>query len=64
MPAGADQVTTLQQRAQYIAAEIQASNVKLTILDENYLQAKARVASLAHRSSDATKAIGRDREGT
>jgi cell wall-associated NlpC family hydrolase len=59
MPAGADQVSTLQQRAQYIAAEIQASNVKLTILDENYLEAKARVASLAQQVSDATKAIGR-----
>ena len=28
-PAGADQVSTLQQRAQYIASEIQAANVKL-----------------------------------
>ncbi len=26
MPAGADQVSTLQQRAQYIAGEIQAAN--------------------------------------
>ena len=58
-PAGADQVATLQQRAQYIAAEIQAANVRLTILDENYLQAKARVASLAQQVANATTAIGR-----
>ncbi|MGO9962914.1 MAG: NlpC/P60 family protein [Acidimicrobiales bacterium] len=57
-PAGADQVATLQERAQYIAAEIQAANVKLTILDESYLQAKARVASLAQQVAAATKAIG------
>ena len=48
-PAGADQVATLQQRAQYIASEVQAANVKLTILDESYLLAKGRVASLAQR---------------
>ena len=58
-PAGADQVSTLQQRAQYIASEIQAANVKLTILDESYLLAKGRVASLAQRVADATRAIGR-----
>ncbi|MGO9332824.1 MAG: NlpC/P60 family protein [Acidimicrobiales bacterium] len=58
-PAGADQVATLQQRAQYIAAEIQAANVKLTILDESYLLAKGRVASLAQRVANATEAIGR-----
>jgi cell wall-associated NlpC family hydrolase len=58
-PAGADQVATLQERAQYIAAEIQAANVKLTILDESYLQAKARVASLAQQVDNASKAIGR-----
>jgi cell wall-associated NlpC family hydrolase len=57
-PAGADQVSTLQQRAQYIAAEIQAANVKLTILDESYLEAKGRVASLAQLVANATKAIG------
>ena len=57
IPAGADQVATLQQRAQYIAAEIQAANVKLTILDESYLQAKARVASLGQRVANATAAI-------
>jgi cell wall-associated NlpC family hydrolase len=57
-PASADQVATLQQRAQYIAAEIQAANVKLTILDESYLQAKARVASLAQQVAAATTAIG------
>jgi cell wall-associated NlpC family hydrolase len=57
-PAGADQVATLQQRAQYIAAEIQAANVKLTILDESYLQAKARVTSLAQQVAAATKEIG------
>ena len=56
-PAGADQVATLQQRAQYIAGEIQAANVKLTILDESYLQAKARVGSLAQQVALATKAI-------
>ena len=49
----------MQQRAQYIAAEIQAANVRLTILDENYLQAKARVASLAQQVANATTAIGR-----
>ncbi len=58
-PAGADQVATLQQRAQYIAAEIQAANVQLAILDESYLQAKARVASLAQQVKSATQAIGR-----
>jgi cell wall-associated NlpC family hydrolase len=59
VPAGADQVATLQQRAQYIAAEIQSSNVRLTILDESYLQAKARVSSLAQQVVGATRAIGR-----
>ena len=59
-PAGADQVATLQERAQWIAEEIQSANVKLSILDENYLQAKAqrRVARL-NGSTDATKAIER-----
>ena len=61
-PAGADQVATLQQRAQYIASEVQAANVKLTILDESYLLAKGRVASLAQRVADATRAIGRTQE--
>jgi cell wall-associated NlpC family hydrolase len=56
-PASADEVTTLQQRAQYIAAEIQAANVKLAIFDESYLQAKARVAFLAQRVAKATEAI-------
>ena len=59
VPAGADQVATLQQRAQYIAAEVQAANVRLTILDESYLQAKARVSSLAQQVVNATRAIGR-----
>ncbi len=58
-PAGADQVATLQQRAQYIASEVQAANVKLTILDESYLEAKNRVASLAQQVADKTQAIGR-----
>src|ERR1019366_8378151 len=57
--AGADQVATLQQRAEYIAGEIQASNVQLAILDEDYLQAKARVSLLASRVTTATQAIGR-----
>jgi cell wall-associated NlpC family hydrolase len=57
--AGADQVATLQQRAEYIAGEIQASNVQLAILDENYLQARARVSLLASRVTAATLAIGR-----
>lgn len=57
--AGADQVATLQQRAEYIAGEIQASNIQLAILDENYLQAKARVSLLASRVTAATQAIGR-----
>ena len=58
-PAGADQVATLQERAQFIAAEIQSSNVKLAILDENYLQAKSHVAWLAGLVAKATAAIGR-----
>ncbi len=58
-PAGADQVATLQQRAQYIAGEIQAANVKLTILDELYHQAEGRVSWLAQRVSNATSAIRR-----
>jgi cell wall-associated NlpC family hydrolase len=58
-PAGADQVATLQQRAQYIAAEVQAANVKLTILDETYHQAEGHVASLAQQVAEATEAIGR-----
>jgi len=56
-PAGADQVSTLQQRAQYIASEIQAANVKLTILDELYHQAEGRVAWYAQRVASATEAI-------
>lgn len=56
-PAGADQVATLQQRAQYIAAEIQAANVKLQILDESYLQAKGRVSWYANKVAEATAAI-------
>ena len=63
-PAGADQVGTLQQQAQYIAGEIQAANVRLTILDESYHQAQGRVALFAQRVSDATAAIDADREGT
>jgi cell wall-associated NlpC family hydrolase len=58
-PAGADQVATLQERAQFIAAEIQSANVKLQILDENYLQAKSKVAWLAKLVAKATTAIGR-----
>ena len=58
-PAGADQVATLQERAQFIAAEIQSSNVKLAILDESYLQAKAHVAWLAGLVAKATAAIDR-----
>jgi DNA repair exonuclease SbcCD nuclease subunit len=58
-PAGADQVGTLQQQAQYIAGEIQAANVKLTILDELYHQAEGRVSFLAQRVSNATAAIRR-----
>jgi cell wall-associated NlpC family hydrolase len=56
-PAGADQVATLQQRAEYIAGEIQAANIQLAILDEDYLQARARVSLLAQRVSAATQAI-------
>jgi cell wall-associated NlpC family hydrolase len=58
-PAGADQVSTLQQQAQYIAGEIQAANIRLTILDEQYHQAQGRVAFFAQRVSDATAAITR-----
>ena len=58
-PAGADQIATLKERAQWIAEEIQSANVKLSILDENYLQAKSHVAWLASRVTDATKAIER-----
>ncbi len=63
-PAGADQVSTLQQQAQYIAGEIQAANIRLTILDEQFHQAQGRVAFFAQRVSDATAAINADREGT
>ncbi len=52
-------MATLQERAQVIAAEIQAANVKLSILDESYLQAKAHVAWLGQRVANATKAIDR-----
>ena len=58
-PAGADQVATLQQRAQYIAHEIQAANVKLQILDESYLAAQGRVTWYAKKVARATAAIGR-----
>ena len=58
-PAGADQVSTLQQQAQYIAGEIQAANIRLTILDEQFHQAEGRVAFFAQRVSDATAAITR-----
>jgi cell wall-associated NlpC family hydrolase len=57
--AGADQVATLQQRAEYVAGEIQAADVRLAILDEEYLQAKARVSLLAQRLTAATQAISR-----
>ncbi len=55
--AGADQVATLRQRAQYIADEEQAANVRLSVLDEDYLQAKARVSLLAQHVTSATEAI-------
>jgi cell wall-associated NlpC family hydrolase len=58
-PAGADQVATLQQRAQYIAGEIQSANVQLQILDESYLQAEGRVALYKQRVSAASAAIDR-----
>jgi cell wall-associated NlpC family hydrolase len=58
-PAGADQVATLQQRAQYIAGEIQAANVQLQILDESYLQAEGRVTVFKQRVASATAAITR-----
>jgi len=58
-PAGADQVATLQQKAQYIADEIQAANVKLQILDESYLQARGRVSWYAEKVAEATAAIER-----
>jgi cell wall-associated NlpC family hydrolase len=58
-PAGADQVATLQQRAQYIAGEIQAAAVQYGILDEEYLQAKGRVRLFAQRITAATQAIAR-----
>lgn len=58
-PAGADQVATLQQRAQYIAGEIQAAAVQYGILDEEYLQAKGRVRLFAQRVTAATQAIAR-----
>jgi cell wall-associated NlpC family hydrolase len=57
-PAGANQVSTLQQRAQYIAGEIQAANVQLQILDESYLQAESRVSLFARQVARATAAIG------
>lgn len=59
VPAGAGQVATLQQRAQYIANEIQAANVKLQILDESYLEAQGRVTWYATKVASATVAIGR-----
>ena len=58
-PAGADQVATLQQRAQYIAGEIQAANVQLQILDESYLHAEGRVTVFKQRVASATAAITR-----
>ena len=58
-PAGADQVATLQQRAQYIAGEIQAAAAQYGILDEEYLQAKGRVRLFAERITAATQAIAK-----
>jgi cell wall-associated NlpC family hydrolase len=57
-PAGANQVATLQQRAQYIAGEIQAATTQLQILDESYLQAEGRVSLFEHQVARATAAIG------
>jgi len=56
-PANADQVSTLRARAEAIASQIQADNVRLQILDENYLQAEAKVATLQHEVANATKAM-------
>ena len=56
-PAGADQVSSLRARAAAIATQIQAENTRLQILDENYLQAQAKVASLRQQVSSATKAM-------
>jgi cell wall-associated NlpC family hydrolase len=56
-PASADQVATLKARAGYIAGEIQTANVKLAILDETYLEAKARVSLLTKRVAKSTTAI-------
>jgi cell wall-associated NlpC family hydrolase len=56
-PAGADQVATLQQKAQYIAGEIQAANVQLEVLDESYLQAENRVSVFTQQVGRATAAI-------
>lgn len=58
-PAGADQVSTLKQEAQYIAGEIQAAQVKLYILNESYLMALSRVSWDAKRVANATSAIAR-----
>jgi cell wall-associated NlpC family hydrolase len=61
-PAGADPIATLQQRAQYIASEVQGAQIKLTILDETYNQAQIRVASLDQQLTGTNKAIGRTEE--
>ena len=53
VPAGADQVATLQQSAQYIAGEIQAAQVQLQILDESYLEAQGSVSLYAQAQSPA-----------
>ena len=57
-PAGANQIATLQQRAQYIAGEIQAATTQLQILDESYLQAEGRVSLFERQVARATAAIG------
>jgi len=57
VPAGAYQVQTLQQKAQFIANEIQTADSSLQILDETYLQAESRVSLDAHQVSHATTEI-------
>jgi cell wall-associated NlpC family hydrolase len=61
-PAGAEPIATLQQRAQFIAAEIQAAQIKLTILNETYHQAQLRVASLNRQLVGTDHAIGHTQE--
>lgn len=57
--AGASSVASLQQRAAYLAAQIQSDYAKLSVLDEGYDQASSRVAQLATAVKAATTAIGR-----